>query len=409
MRNKILLFIILLLSGCFECCSIAYGANLVEVDVLVDKSSVLEALIDNLNLYTTPIYSNTFSTFENKWNSSSSVVCMFYLNSGNNRNYCRLVAGTSNDPLQPTTANITMTYYMTVADMAQNTSTTKYLQSGNSSFNCGIGNNSTNVYYLYLDNNGNWWEYSEIGFSVGDLQPPFNFVPNYDIKNNSVNVLKRSYSVIEWELGKITDLGDYDYYVFDLHAANEELDTIIQSKYDHDLNRVSGRYIGLALNGDLFFTSRLVLYDLTYRLNIQLYKDNSLVTQYFYLYKFLPLNSVLQNTSGDEGIIVSVGSGDYNVQNSTNDILNNLDNTLNNITDSSEVDNIMNEYLSGDIESIASDFGFSALDNPYTTFLLHVLESTYDSLTLREDVVLQANYRGITFRLNSADFTTPSY
>lgn len=152
------------------------------------------------------------------------------------------------------------------------------------------------------------------------------------------------------------------------------------------------------LGGQVSITSRYVDYNISYKLNVYLYTNDLVSDTKTYYYRFLPYNAVIGFTSGDsgDGYILSVGSGDYNVQNSTNDIM-----------DASEVDDILNEYLSGDIESISSEFGFSALDNPFTTFLLHIVEGLYDALTIDDDIVLQADFKTLHFELHSSDFTTP--
>lgn len=241
----------------------------------------------------------------------------------------------------------------------------------------------------------------------------FKYQANNDIQirdsvDRIVNILKRDYSTQSWKLGDLIDDGGYEYLLFNLIDMEVDQESPITS-FEIDSNRnYVFRQGSLTLNGDdLNVTSRVIQYNKLYKLNI--YGRESVVSETrdllgTYYYKWLPLNAIL-NTSGDwssgeTGAIVSYGSGDYNTQDSTNDIISYIE-------DSSEVDNIVNKYLSGDINSIASDFGFTPLDNPFTTFLLHILESCYDALTRREPVVLYGDYKTLSFVLNSEDFRTP--
>lgn len=262
------------------------------------------------------------------------------------------------------------------------------------------------IYQLLLDQEGNYWEYSSTDFSIADVKPPFTFEPWYDLTttqyyNVLTYVVKRSYSVNNWSLGYVTDYGNYDYYKFDLiDSAYDPESPLYYVTIDKNRNVINRNQ--LIFTGDsVYVPSRLMQFNYQYKLNIYLYTADAVVdTKTFYI-RFIPVDSQIIIDSGDSSGVISgtvdySPSGDFNTQDSTN-----------NIMDSSQVDNIINEYLSGDVEDLSNEFGYTALDNPFTTFLFHILESIYDALTLRESVVLTATYNGMTFTLNSDDFITP--
>lgn len=225
--------------------------------------------------------------------------------------------------------------------------------------------------------------------------PTFEFVPNYDYVVHygdyvdTFNLLKRGYSNSSWALGTFTDIPEE---VNKIRVVMIFDDTSYEDRFYIPTYKFLNDYFFI-YNNQFYVHSRYMKYNTPYFLLFYLYDSNDdFIESYQYNYLFLPYNANVEN-----GVIVSAGSGDYNVQDSTND-------TIGVITDDSEIDSILDETFSGDIESFASDFGFTAFDNPFSTFLLHIVDSLYDALTVRQDVVLSADYMGITFTLNSADF-----
>lgn len=211
-------------------------------------------------------------------------------------------------------------------------------------------------------------------------------------------------------LGRLTKFNDsYNWYYYQLTDENNNIVGYCNYKrYNDYYDGEDMQYF--PSNNSVYIARRKIYLKNIYTLTIyaseeKLKSDYSNVgDSLVYTYIFLPQNAVISN-----GIITNYGSGDnYNVQDSTNDI-------INNINDSSDVTNILDSYfptissgnISGELNKIASEFGFTPLDNPFTTFLLHILESTYDALTLREPVVLTADYKTMHFVLSSEQFRTP--
>lgn len=270
--------------------------------------------------------------------------------------------------------------------------------------------NGITYYILILDENGDYWEYSNDGWSVSEVKPPFELNINYDHIVNGTYINKRDYTTASWKMASINSRGIYN--TMRIYFGSE-----IENPFaylDIDLNDMSiiNKSGGLTLNGkEISISSSRIQFNTKYYLNYDLYVDgnNSPVYSNGINFMWLPFNAIINDISGDSsdysgdyntGYIINVGSGDYDLQDNTNNI-------IDSIVDDSEVDNIVNEYLSGDINDISSKFGFTPLDNPFTTFLLHILESTYNALTIREPVILYANYNGMEFVLNSDDFITP--
>lgn len=223
-----------------------------------------------------------------------------------------------------------------------------------------------------------------------------------------MNVNKFDYITSRINLGLIEDL---DYYLIEINFKDEN-GIIIGSDYDitNQVNYTSLEWENNALyryGRNLYANTVYLNYERPYLLSIDVYEDRYISHNYEYYYIFYPNNAVIEN-----GVIVDSGSGDYNNQDLSIAINNGINNVIGNINDSSQVDSILNTNLgngaSGDIEGIANQFGFTPLDNPFTTFLLHIVESVYDSLTLRADRTLSATYMGMTFNLRSQDFTTPN-
>lgn len=123
------------------------------------------------------------------------------------------------------------------------------------------------------------------------------------------------------------------------------------------------------------------------------------------------------------GLIVSADdtfSGDYlnkydndinNVVNEQpiNDIANSVDNINDSITSTEGSDDLINSYLSGDIDSWSSDLGYHPFENPFTSFLYNLVVNVYDALTRRGNVVLNLNHHNTTgWVINTDDFITPN-
>ena len=109
--------------------------------------------------------------------------------------------------------------------------------------------------------------------------------------------------------------------------------------------------------------------------------------------------------SGDYG-------NSYNQQQQTNNITGSVEDSTQEIkdtlTDTSGVNDLINENLSGDINTWGTKIGYTPIDNPFTTFLLNLVRRVYNALTQRGNVRLDFNHHGTTdWFINSSDFVTP--
>lgn len=180
---------------------------------------------------------------------------------------------------------------------------------------------------------------------------------------------KVDYSVGSWLLGEMLDFGDYA--KIKMVLVNNDLgNTVTEAFYFPETNVNLNNNLAFNSENKLYVKSNLINYNQCYGLTFYFYNsrndtefDDTATLQFNYI--FLPINAVIEN-----GSIVSAGSGDFSQQDNANTI-------SNTINDDSEVDSILSDTFtlgSGDFEEYASEFGFTPLDNPYTTFLLHLLE-----------------------------------
>lgn len=100
-----------------------------------------------------------------------------------------------------------------------------------------------------------------------------------------------------------------------------------------------------------------------------------------------------------------------NTDKTTDDIINNdnenTDKIIDTLTDDSEVDNMLAEFGSGDINTMASKFGLPSIPNPFSQFIETIFYGITDVLTLDGDVTLDFGFQGQHMYLHSSDFTTP--
>lgn len=102
---------------------------------------------------------------------------------------------------------------------------------------------------------------------------------------------------------------------------------------------------------------------------------------------------------------------DYNNQTETNqqeDNTNNIIDSINDINDDSQVDDILNGYFSGDYNDMANQWGFNPFQNPYYDFLKSVLFGICDVLADQRNVTLDISFFGRSIILHSEDFITPN-
>lgn len=104
--------------------------------------------------------------------------------------------------------------------------------------------------------------------------------------------------------------------------------------------------------------------------------------------------------SGDYG-------NDYNQQNQDNIIQENHDDTINTITDDSQVDGLIDDFLnSGDL--LNSIGGYNYFENPFIAFVEDLADSFVDVLTGSNNASISINWRGTNYTFHGSDFALPS-
>lgn len=239
--------------------------------------------------------------------------------------------------------------------------------------------------------------------------PTFTFTPEYISQttgNPVLNLNKFNYNSPRINLGIIEDL---DYYAIEVRFKDENgliIGSDLELTNQNNYSNLEWENNALYRYGQQLYANTIYLkYEKTYNLNFKVYSDRNNYDEFDFYYIFYPPNAIIEN-----GVVISAGSGDYDNQDLSLAIQQNINNLIGSINDDSQIEGILNTEFtsnSGDIEVYAEKFGFTALDNPFTTFLLHILEETFDALTDPNNTTLSADYKTLHFELNSDDFTTP--
>lgn len=231
------------------------------------------------------------------------------------------------------------------------------------------------------------------------------------IDADNIDTIKYRIAYYNNGLGKFTDYGNWlNYYDFNV-------DGVIWNKFP-----------GAITNNNGVYTLRLLLNTTNYQNCLIQWQispiDIDLVTLYgdFYLQNTKTKYGTIDgDTSGTIYIFPSTTfSGDYanaynqqeqdNInQENTDKIINSVDNINDSITSTEGSDDLINSYLSGDIDSWSSDLGYHPFENPFTSFLYNLVVNVYDALTRRGNVVLDFNHHNTTgWVINTDDFITPN-
>lgn len=201
------------------------------------------------------------------------------------------------------------------------------------------------------------------------------------------------YSNSKWLLGTFTNASEFDEVVFKLKDSDSDITistAYATQNYTHD---------GMSINnGQLFIDNYKIYLNQRYYLEYTCYIDGEIVDYFAYQIVFMNRNAVITN-----GEVISVGSGDnYNVQNSTIDI-------INTVTSSGDPQVVLsNDLFSGDSGDIYARFGYQDYNNPYKDFIMRVFYGIMTTLTSSGNVNLVWPVRDKNIVLRSDDFVVES-
>lgn len=162
-------------------------------------------------------------------------------------------------------------------------------------------------------------------------------------------------------------------------------------------------------NFEVYAVNRLLKYSTQYQLEIESYYGDGGDNLYEDIdwFIFLPQNAVIDN-----GVITSLGSGDFTNQDVTNQIIdNNNENFMNTIDfyqDDSQVNTEIDAMFSGDTNEIVSGLNFPNLENNYFVVIYNAVTGITDTLQMSGDPYFDISLHGETpKRIYASDFTTP--
>lgn len=237
--------------------------------------------------------------------------------------------------------------------------------------------------------NDNQWQYRLISAGWGI---------DFGSISDSEWVNKISYRVAYWNKG-LSKFGAYGNFF-----------TI----YDYSKNGPLYKYWpGTTTNVNGVYTTRITLDNYNYQnclmqIVIESSIPGQLPTKYIDYY-IESSNTVVQN-----GVVITSSifsgdyMGDYDNQQQENQNNDNTDKIVDSINSTDGADELINSYLSGDVDSWGADLGYHPFENPFTSFLFNLVNNVYDSLTRRGNVVLDFNHHNSTgWVINTDEFITP--
>lgn len=186
-----------------------------------------------------------------------------------------------------------------------------------------------------------------------------------------------------------------------------------QTWYDYNRDGLLYKWSpGTSVNHNTYYSTDLVMYNTNnYQNNIIRLKitslRNDLPDMYYYFYvqnnhTYISNGQVIPSLtfSGDYG-------NDYNNQNNNNITEQNHDDTINTITDDSQVDGLIDDFLnSGDL--LNSIGGYNYFENPFIAFVEDLADSFVDVLTGSNNASISINWRGTNYTFHGSDFALPS-
>ena len=310
--------------------SYAHAETLTKLEKPYTNEAVMTYLLDNITIYINkPIYGTTWATFRNNWESETdNVVFFYYYNNNASASYARTAAFyygnisyNTTSYNAPNTNNLTLIRGGVLNNLGNNDGQAYYSYYSNFSAQWGSNiNNNYLKYYLYKDDNGDWWQYTNnSNISLENIQTGLDFelastksITNYQ-DDGLYWYFQYQYNSSQWLLGWFNNANEFDEVEFKL--IDDLTNVTISTTYATSGYNIDGLSIS---NNSLFLDSYKVYLNQRYKIEYICYKDGEIVDCFFYPIVFMYRNAVIS-----DGVVSSIGSGDgYTIQNSVNDIIN---------------------------------------------------------------------------------------
>lgn len=290
--------------------------------------------------------------------------------------------------------------------------------------NQSYNNQTVNGGRAYVDGNNNNQLYMAIsGITIGSVSnvgsvrsqylgwqnyveiPPFKVTSTFEdvnVDNEQNKAFRLDYNQSFTNIGHIEDISD------DSHFVNITFSQVGGGFFVRDTLNLynmfnSSEDFYIDENYDIYIRNRLLMYNTKYLLTADTYTDSTFTTQtgnYELNYYTITPNAVITG-----GIITNFGSGDYNTQNSTNDLINSFNQYSPPSGDLASYLNTSGNIFSGDVLNGISAPHVGGLDN---TALYDLLKAIAGTLTYSGDAYFDFSMHGETpTRIYASQFRTP--
>lgn len=219
-----------------------------------------------------------------------------------------------------------------------------------------------------------------------DPVPALNFDPsglaiNFN-NQNPTYANKYNYSVIQWSLGYLRQFSDYYEIQIRLKDENQiNYGTVFKNDYTWYNSKLV-----LNTDGNVLMRSSSLYYNKLYDLEFTIYHDRNTYYVYDYYFLFLPMNAVITN-----GVITSSGSGDFVLQDNTNNIVDSVDNSTNDI-----ISALTSTQLDSGDDWSSGDFPLYTVDDPTINFFDYLLNRVTTLFTDNDTVSINLNIPYLT-------------
>lgn len=247
----------------------------------------------------------------------------------------------------------------------------------------------------------------ELNYKIINIGIDWTYITGYQTTsvagfNSTFYGYNRDYGVSFWNLGYLDGQDDFPklrinlYKIYSTNIQQLVIDTsIVRSSFGWGTNN---GIVTLSSNGLLAIASRLMNYSPYYMIVYAINDNEEVIDSCDAYFVFRQFGDAFPGTigSGDYN-----GSGDYSSQNSTNDIIDSL-------TDTIEADSTLNNFFSGDTDDFASNLGYSPIENPFVSIISNTLQSMIDIILGSGNVDLDFSFGHQTYIVHSDDFTLPN-